>query len=95
MPADPTRDHHTFSGWYTAANGGGVSVWGESTFTKQAGGTIYGSNAASTLKNTTTSSDYYGHAVFVYVSSGERRNTTAWVRVSLDSGVSGSDGGWE
>jgi hypothetical protein len=63
------------------------------TFTKQSGGTIYGSNASGSLKNTATDGDNYGHAV--YVSSTKRRNTTAGVNVNLDSSVSGAAGGWE
>jgi uncharacterized repeat protein (TIGR02543 family) len=73
----------------SASSGGGVYVPG--TFTKQSGGVIYGSNASSGLKN--TSSVNNGHAV--YVSSGKIRNTTAGVGVTLDSAVSGSTGGWE
>jgi hypothetical protein len=73
----------------TASTGGGVYVSG--TFTKQSGGTIYGSNASDSLKNTAR---IYGHAV--YVSSGSKeRSSTAGVGVTLDSGVSGSAGGWE
>jgi NAD(P)H-dependent FMN reductase len=62
------------------------------TFTKQSGGTIYGSNADSTLKNTAiiVGIEPYGHAV--YVSSSKKRNTTAGAGVTLNSGTSG---GWE
>jgi hypothetical protein len=41
------------------------------------------------LKNTTTSGN--GHAVYVY-SGSKKRNSTAYVGVTLDSG---SAGGWE
>ncbi|MDR1216817.1 MAG: InlB B-repeat-containing protein [Treponema sp.] len=71
--------------------GGGVYVNG-GTFIKQSGGIIYGSNASSTLKNTVSGNDY-GHAV--YVSSTKIRNSTAGSGVTLNSGVSGSAGGWE
>jgi hypothetical protein len=63
------------------------------TFIKQAGGTIYGSNADDDLKNI-ASGDSYGHAVYVS-SSSAKRNSTAGSSVTLDSGVSGSAGGWE
>jgi uncharacterized repeat protein (TIGR02543 family) len=79
----------------SAEYGGGVYVWNDSTFTKQSGGTIYGSNASSTLKNTATSGDDYGHAVYVNSSPSKLRNSTASYGVTLDSGVSGSAGGWE
>jgi hypothetical protein len=78
---------------YYASGGGGVCVVGSnSRFTKQAGGIIYGSNADAGLKNTAT--DGNGHAVYVYVnsSSTKKRNTTAGVGITLDSG---SAGGWE
>jgi uncharacterized repeat protein (TIGR02543 family) len=78
---------------YAAAYGGGVAVRG-GTFTKQSGGTIYGSNASGTLKNT-VSSDSYGHAVFVESSPTKKRNRTADSGVTLNSATSGSAGGWE
>jgi uncharacterized repeat protein (TIGR02543 family) len=88
-----TMSGGTFSG-NTSYYGGGVYVGG-GTFTKQSDGTIYGSNADGALKNT-ASGGSYGHAVYVYVlSPSARRNTTADVGVTLDSTVSGSEGGWE
>jgi uncharacterized repeat protein (TIGR02543 family) len=71
------------------SNGGGVYVYNNGTFIKQSGGTIYGLNAGASLRNTAAN----GHAV--YVSSSKVRNNTADVGVSLDSAVSGADGGWE
>ncbi|MDR1215358.1 MAG: penicillin-binding protein activator LpoB [Treponema sp.] len=82
-----TQSGGTISGNSASDEGGGVSVYG--TFTKQAGGVIYGSDASGTLKNTTTSGN--GHAVYVY-SGSKKRNSTAYVGVTLDSG---SAGGWE
>jgi uncharacterized repeat protein (TIGR02543 family) len=77
-------------GGNTAPTGGGVYAYG--TFIKQAGGTIYGSTASDTLKNTATNGDHYGHAVYVY-SNGSIRNSTAGFGVLLDSGATA--GGWE
>jgi uncharacterized repeat protein (TIGR02543 family) len=72
---------------------GGVFVY-NGTFIKQSTGIIYGSNALDTALNNTASSDSYGHAV--YVSSGsKKRNNTAGVGVTMNSGTSGSSGGWE
>jgi uncharacterized repeat protein (TIGR02543 family) len=68
--------------------GGGVYVSPDGTFTKQGGGTIYGSNAGDTLKNTAVE----GHAV--YVTSDKKRDSTAGAEQTLDSGVNGSAGGW-
>jgi hypothetical protein len=91
-----TMNNGTISG-NTAYAGGGVcvSVSGSGTFTKQSGGIIYGSNASDVLKNTTTSGDSYGHAVYVGGSPAKRRNSTAGEGVTLDSAKSGSAGGWE
>jgi hypothetical protein len=74
-----------------SAYGGGVFVNG-GTFTKQSGGVIYGSNGGD-LQNSATN----GPAVSVYKSSSSYyyRNTTAGVGVTLNSGISGSAGGWE
>jgi uncharacterized repeat protein (TIGR02543 family) len=80
-------------GGNSSAYGGGVYV-GYGTFTKQSGGTIYGSDAGDGLKNTAPS-DYYGHAVFVESSPTKKRNSTAGSGVTLNSGVNGSAGGWE
>jgi hypothetical protein len=74
------------------AVGGGVYVDDGGTFTKQSGGTIYGSNASGSLRNTAGSG--YGHAVFI-ADDYKRRNTTAGSGVTLNSGRSGSAGGWE
>ena len=77
----------------TAPDGGGGVYVSSGTFTKQSGGTIYGSDASNTLKNTASSSSY-GHAV--YVDSGsKKRNTTAGEGITLNSSLSGSAGGWE
>jgi fibronectin type 3 domain-containing protein len=74
----------------TAKYGGGVSG---GTFTKQSGGTIYGSNASDSLKNTAYN-DSYGHAV--YVSSSQIRNRTAGPSVDMDSSKTITEGGgWE
>jgi hypothetical protein len=85
-------NRHTASS-YNYGGGVYVSSSGGSSFTKLSGGTIYGSDADSALKNTAKSGDAYGHAV--YVSSSKKRNTTAGVEVRLNSEVSGSAGGWE
>jgi hypothetical protein len=61
-------------------------------FSKQSGGTIYGSNASGSLKNTAGSG--YGHAVYV-AGDHKERNTTAGSGVTLNSGLNGSAGGWE
>jgi hypothetical protein len=75
----------------TSSWGGGVYVESQGTFTKQSGGTIYGSDAYYALRNTAS---FAGHAV--YVGSVNRyRNTTAGVGVTLDSTKSGVAGGWE
>jgi uncharacterized repeat protein (TIGR02543 family) len=72
--------------------GGGVYV-ASGTFTKQPGGVIYGSNESnSVLRNTATSGDNYGHAVYVYGPPAKKRNTTAGTGVTLNSGAAG---GWE
>jgi uncharacterized repeat protein (TIGR02543 family) len=76
----------------TSAYGGGVYVY-NGTFTKS-GGTIYGSNAEDGFKNTATSGDSYGHAVYINSSPAEIRNITAGSGVTLDSAVSGPAGGW-
>jgi uncharacterized repeat protein (TIGR02543 family) len=90
-----TMSGGTISSNTASTYGGGVYV-SSGTFTKQSGGTIYGSNASDTLKNTVTDGGSYGHAVYVYADSGSKiRNTTADSGVTLDSAVSGSAGGWE
>jgi hypothetical protein len=78
----------------SAIYGGGVYV-SNGTFTKQSSGTIYGSNAGSTLKNTATYGDSFGQAVFAYSGSGKRRDTTAGTGVTLDSEAGETTGGWE
>jgi hypothetical protein len=81
----------------TASNcyGGGVYVRG-TKFTKT-GGTIYGSNASPTDLRNTAKNDASGHAVYVYISasSNYKRTNTAGTTVNLNSGTSGSGGGWE
>jgi uncharacterized repeat protein (TIGR02543 family) len=89
-----TQNGGTISG-NSANRGGGVFVDSSGTFTKQSGGTIYGSNASDTLKNTATSGDDYGHAVYVSGSPSKLRNSTADSGVTLNSAVSGDAGGWE
>ena len=75
----------------TASDGGGGGVYvNGGTFTKPWGGTIYGSDASDSLKNTATND---GHAV--YVSSSKKRNRTAREGITLDTSVSGLSGGWE
>ena len=85
------------SGNTAALQGGGVSLKNNSDvmFVKQSGGTIYGSDADSTLKNTATAGDSYGHAVFADSTPAKKRNTTAGVGVTLDSTKDGTAGGWE
>jgi uncharacterized repeat protein (TIGR02543 family) len=92
-----TMSGGTISGNTASYYGGGVYVGGGSTFIKQSGGTIYGSNASGTLKNTAASGDSSGHAVYMYIDSSPAkiRNTTAGSGVTLNSAVSGSAGGWE
>jgi hypothetical protein len=85
-----TMSDGTISG-NTSSYGGGVYVDTNGTFTKKAGGIIYGADASSTLKNTSMNG---GHVVYVS-SGGKKRNTTAGTGVTLDSSVSGSPGGWE
>jgi hypothetical protein len=82
----------------TGLRGGGVDVYPSGTFTKQSGGVIYGANPSSSLKNTATEGDGYGHAVYVdnsSITTSKKRNTTAGTAVRLNSAVSGSAGGWE
>jgi hypothetical protein len=86
----------TISGNSAYYYGGGVYVnayYG--TFTKESGGTIYGSGANSTLKNTAVYGDSYGHAVYVLGSPSKKRNSTAGTGVTLNSGTSGTGSGWE
>jgi predicted outer membrane repeat protein len=90
-----TMKDGTISG-NSADRGGGVYVSGEGfnagTITKESGGTIYGSNANSTLKNTATEGDSYGHAVLYVGDSPKKRNSTAGIGVILNTGTKG---GWE
>jgi hypothetical protein len=91
-----TMNDGVVSGNTASFSGGGVYVSGSGTFTKQPGGVIYGSNESnSALKNTATSGDNYGHAVYVNRSPVKKRNTTAGTSIVLDSDLSGSAGGWE
>jgi hypothetical protein len=74
-----------------------VFVDAPGTFTKS-GGSIYGSDAAATLKNTAANGANYGHAVYYDHSSSslcKKRNTTAGIWVPMDSAVPGTPGGWE
>jgi hypothetical protein len=81
----------------TASNcyGGGVYVRG-TKFTKT-GGTIYGNTESTTTLRNTAKNDASGHAVYVYISasSNYKRTNTAGTTVNLNSGTSGSGGGWE
>jgi hypothetical protein len=97
------RDGGTISGNTVSGYGGGVymnetpaaSNGPLSTFTKT-GGIIYGSDASTELKNTTTHTtpDNYGHAVYVKLSdsSNKKRNTTAGSGMNLN-GTTNSN--WE
>ncbi|MDR2792614.1 MAG: hypothetical protein LBB61_02970 [Treponema sp.] len=58
------------------------------------GGTIYGSNAGGSLKNT-AGSDSFGHAVYAASSPAKKHNTTAGSGAALNSSVNGSSDGWE
>ncbi|MDR1220703.1 MAG: hypothetical protein LBK73_13970 [Treponema sp.] len=86
-----TQSGGTISGNKASSRGGGMYVYSSSTFTKQTGGVIYGSDASGTLKNTAPN----GSAVYVDSSPTKKRNSTAGVGVTLDSTKSGSAGGWE
>jgi uncharacterized repeat protein (TIGR02543 family) len=86
-----TMNGGEISGNTASGLGGGVYVSSDSTFTKQSGGIIYGSDGGA-FKNTAVR-DSAGHAV--YISNLRRRNTTAGVGVTLDSTKIRSDGGWE
>jgi uncharacterized repeat protein (TIGR02543 family) len=87
-----TMSGGTISGHTSSAHGGGVYVGG-GTFTKQSGGIIYGSNESNNaLRNTATSGDNFGHAVYVFSSPAKKRNTTAGSGVTLNSNTAGS---WE
>jgi hypothetical protein len=80
----------------TSYYGGEVFVYPDGIFTKQSDGTIYGSDASGTLKNTATlTGNNNGHAVYVETSPLNVRNTTAGPGVILDSSVNGSAGGRE
>jgi hypothetical protein len=82
----------------TATYGGGVYVSNNGTFTKSGGGTIYGSNESnSALRNTATSGDNYGHAVYVnsYSSPAKKRDMTAGPSVNMNSNYTGTANGWE
>jgi parallel beta-helix repeat protein/predicted outer membrane repeat protein len=84
--------------------GGGVCVSSSGTFKKQpaigssTSGIIYGYTEGDAKSNKVVNSSGViqtgmGHAV--YVSSTQKRETTAGPTVSLDSTVDGSAGGWE
>jgi uncharacterized repeat protein (TIGR02543 family) len=81
----------------TASRGGGVYVFNTDTgtFTKQPGGVIYGANESnSALRNTATSGNNNGHTAYVY-SPTKKRDATAGIGTTMNSGLSGSTGGWE
>jgi fibronectin type 3 domain-containing protein len=81
----------------TSTSGGGVYVSSNGTFTKSGGGTIYGSDASSALKNTATNGDnygHYGHAAYVGGSPTKKRDMTAGPSVNMNSNYSWS-GEWE
>ncbi|MDR3160748.1 MAG: InlB B-repeat-containing protein [Spirochaetaceae bacterium] len=88
-----TMNGGEISGNSASDSGGGVYV-SYGTFTKQGGGTIYGSDASAALKNTARG-DGYGHAVYVESGNPKKRDTTAGPGVNMNSGISGSAGGWE
>ncbi|MDR0637173.1 MAG: fibronectin type III domain-containing protein [Treponema sp.] len=80
------------------ASGGGVYVSSSGKFSKtNAGGTIYGSNAADTmLKNSVLLNGYSvsnGHAV--YAGTNKVCNNTVGADTALDSMISGANGGWK
>ena len=80
----------------SSAYGGGVYSSGKFSKTN-AGGTIYGSNAADTmLKNSVLLNGYSvsnGHAV--YAGTNKVCNNTVGADAALDSMISGANGGWE
>jgi len=86
----------------TAVNsGGGVYVFYNGIFTKT-GGTIYGYNAgnnSNTVTNSGVMQSNKGHAVFVNknpsLNTSYHRENTAGPGINLDTGKSGSAGGWE
>ncbi|MDR1221090.1 MAG: InlB B-repeat-containing protein [Treponema sp.] len=80
---------------YYYSYGGGVGVRDSGTFIKQSGGIIYGSDADTGLKNAATGNTRGGHAVYVNISPDKKRNSTAGSGVTLNSGISGSAGGWQ
>jgi hypothetical protein len=82
----------TISGNSASSHGGGVYVCSNGNFIKRVG-TIYGSDAGDTLKNTADSGD--GHAVYVDTSPSKKRDITAGTGVTLDSAKDGTEGGWE
>jgi uncharacterized repeat protein (TIGR02543 family) len=91
-----TISGNTATGYFSnPEGGGGVYIGSGGTFTKQSGGTIYGSNTDIALKNTAVYGDSYGHAVYVDISPAKKRNTTAGVGVTLDRTKGGAAGGWE
>jgi hypothetical protein len=80
-----------------------VYITNHATSSKESGGTIYGSDAGDTLKNT-AGDDSSGHAVYVEAFGGslgtpssptKRRNTTAGEGVALNPRLTGAAGGWE
>jgi uncharacterized repeat protein (TIGR02543 family) len=84
----------TIGGNTASSYGGGVNVSGGTFIKESGGGTIYGSNASDSVKNT-AGGDGYGHAVYIENLPKQKRNATAGANVTLDSTVSDSTGGWE
>jgi hypothetical protein len=64
------------------------------TFTKRAGGLVYGSDASGSLKNTAKDNSS-GHAAYVSTSPAKKRNNTVGEGFTLDSTKDGRAGGWE
>lgn len=83
------------SGLATSYSYGGGVYARNGQFTKT-GGAIYGSNGTAAQKNEATAANNNGHAAYAVVGSSIlRRNNTADTTVNLDSGKTGSAGGWE
>jgi hypothetical protein len=82
------------------AYGGGVYVREGGSFRKT-GGSIYGSDADNSLKNTADSANPYGHAVWYTKDSGYYRDTTLNTGDNIrtdtlptDPGAANSEGNW-
>jgi len=93
----------------TAIRGGGVYVYVEANYgdiKKQpasgssTSGVVYGYTTGDVESNKVVNSSGVvqtgkGHAVYVYVSSTKKRDTTVGETELLDSDVDGAEGGWE